>query len=403
MKKIFHNIGVWAGDMTEVFCNEWKIIFHDVGALLFFIALPLLYPITYTLIYNPEVVERVPVAVIDNCCTEESRHFVRDASAAPAIDVVGYAADLNEARRWMNEGKVFGILRIPSDYASKIETAQQATIEFYADMSLLLRYRALLSAITDLQIKQTADITLERISMAGLESTGKAKMPIDSHHSFLGDPEQGFASFVMPGIVILIIQQSMILGIALIGGTSRERRLRNGGTDPLMIDHASPLATVVGKALCYFILYIPLTIYVTTCIPEMFRLPHFGSPLQYLPFMVPMLFASAFLGQALLPIMKERESAFLIVVFTSVVFLFLSGLTWPRYAMDGLWTWLGNLIPATWGVEGFIRINSNAATLSESSRPFVAMWIQTGVYFLLAWWACAWVRVRTRLECLQKS
>ncbi len=389
MKNIFHNIGVWFGDLTEVFCNEFKIVGHDVGVMLFFFALPLLYPITYTLIYNPEVVDQVPVAIIDNDRSADSRQFVRDASAAPAVDVVGYAANLNEARQWMNEGKVFGILRIPSDYASKIATGQQATIEFYADMSLLLRYRALLAALTDLQLKQTADITLRRVNTAGIESAGIAKMPIDSHHSFLGDPEQGFASFVMPGIVILILQQSMVLGIALIGGTSRERRARNRGYDPMMIDRAAPSAAVWGKALCYVVLYIPMTIYVTTCIPEMFNLPHYGSATQYLPFLFPMLLASAFLGQALLPVMKERESAFIIVVFTSVVFLFTSGLTWPRYAMNELWTWFGNLIPATWGVEGFIRINSNAATLAESSHPFIAMWILTAIYFLLAWWALA--------------
>ena len=398
---IFNIISFCIFDLTAVFCNEWKIIGHDMGALIFFLALPLLYPVVYTLIYNTEVVNRVPVAIIDESRTEQSRQFVRDASAAPGIDVVGYAANLTEAREWMNENKVYGILRIPSDYASDIATGQQTTVELYADMSLLLRYRALLAAVTDLQIKQTGDITMNRVNMTGLESTGMAKMPIDSHHSFLGDPEQGFASFVMPGIVILILQQSMLLGIALMGGTSRERRMRNGGKDPLMVDSASASATVWGKALCYFVLYIPLAMYVTTCIPEMFNLPHYGSPVQYLPFIVPMLFASAFLGQALLPMMKERESAFLIVVFTSVVFLFTSGLTWPRYAMNEFWTWFSNLVPATWGVEGFIRINSNAATLAESARPFIAMWILTGVYFLCAWWALKWIRVRSVLKAKQ--
>lgn len=401
MKKIFTKIGTWLGDVTEVFCNEWRVIRHDLGAMLFFLALPLLYPITYTLIYNTEVVHKVPVAIVDESRSTASRQFVRDASAAPAIDVAGYASNMNEARQWMSEGKVYGIMRIPSNYASKLATGQQSTIEFYAEMSLLLRYRALLAAITDLQLKQTSEITAGRVSATGLEATGMAKMPIDSHHSFLGDPEQGFASFVMPGIVILILQQSMLLGICLIGGTSRERRMRNGGLDPQMIDSASASASVWGKALCYVVLYIPMTIYVTTCIPEMFNLPHYGSATQYLPFLLPLLFASAFLGQALLPIMKERESAFLIMVFTSVVFLFVSGLTWPRYAMNDLWTWVGNLVPATWGVEGFIRINSNAASLSESARPFIALWILSAVYFFCAWWATAWIRVRTARKAVE--
>lgn len=398
MKNIFHNIGAWFGDLTRVFCNEWKVIGHDMGALIFFLALPLLYPIAYTLIYNTEVVEQVPVAIVDNSRSPQSRQLVRDASAAPAIKVAGYASDLNEARQWMNEGEVFAIIRIPSNYASKIATGRQATIEFYADMSLLLRYRALLAAVTDLQIKQTGDITLERVDVTGLESTGMAKMPVESQNTFLGDPEQGFASFVMPGIVILILQQSMLLGITLIGGTSRERRARNGGLDPKMIDSASASASVWGKALCYVMLYLPLTIYVTTCIPEMFRLPHYGSPTQYLPFLLPMLFASAFLGQTLTLIMKERESAFLIIVFTSVIFLFSSGLTWPRYAMNQFWIWFGNLVPCTWGVEGFIRINSNAGTLAEQMVPYVAMWILTGVYFLSAWWVLKWIRVKSFLK-----
>lgn len=392
MKNIGSEIYGWFADVTRVFCNEWRVVVKDIGVLLFFVVLPLLYPVTYTLIYNPEVVNRVPVAVVDNDRSPRSRQFVRQADAAPAIDIVGYAANMAEARSWMAEGKVFGIMRIPSDYSSKIATGQQANVEFYAEMSLLLRYRALLSALTELQIKEIGDITAGRIDATGLESVGLTKMPVNSHNSFLGDPEQGFASFVMPGIVILILQQSMILGITLIGGTSRERRRRNGGYDPLMVDDASPSATVWGKTLCYTLIYIPMTLYVTTCIPEMFNLPHYGSATQYLPFIFPMLLATAFLGQAVLLWFKERETTFLIVVFTSVVFLFISGLTWPRYAMNDFWTWVSNMIPATWGVEGFIRINSNAATLSESVRPFVALWILTTVYFVAAWWTNARIR-----------
>ncbi len=398
MKRILKAILNWMCDLSRVFCNEWKIVGKDAGVLLFFIVLPLAYPVTYTLIYNTEVVRKVPVAIIDESRSTRSREFVRDASASPAIDIAGYAANMNEARQWMNEGKVFAIMRIPRNFAHKIATGDQTHVELYTEMSLLLRYRALLAAMTDLQLKTTEEITINRVETAGIESTGMTKMPIETHNSFLGDPEQGFASFVMPGIVILILQQSMILGITLIGGTSRERRRRNNGIDPLMIDNASPSASVWGKALCYVLIYIPMTIYVTSCIPEMFNLPHYGSPTQYLPFLLPMLLATAFLGQAILLWFKERETTFLIVVFTSVVFLFISGLTWPRYAMNDFWTWVGNLIPATWGIEGFIRINSNAATLAESSRPFAAMWILTAVYFLCAWWTASRIRNLSRLR-----
>ena len=189
----------------------------------------------------------------------------------------------------------------------------------------------------------------------------------------------------MPGIVILILQQSMLLGIGMLGGTSAERRRRNNGFDPRQIHGVGVTATVWGKSLAYLVIYIPQIIYVLRIIPAMFNLPHYGSATDYFLFIVPMLLATAFLGQTLNAVIRDRESPFIIIVFTSVWFLFLSGLTWPRYAMSPLWTWIGNLVPATWGVEGFIRINSNAATLAESARPYTALWILTAAYCVTAY------------------
>ena len=79
--------------------------------------------------------------------------------------------------------------------------------------------------------------------------------------------------------------------------------------------------------------------------------------------MVPMLLATAFMGQALIYIVREREMAFIIFVFSSVIFLFLSGMVWPRYAMSTPWLLCGDIIPGVWGIEGFIRINNNGASL----------------------------------------
>jgi ABC-2 type transport system permease protein len=235
-----------------------------------------------------------------------------------------------------------------------------------------------------LQLALAQKITIERVSALGVTTSGSA-LPVNSKSNFLGDTEQGFASFVIPGIIILILQQSMLLGICMLGGTERERRLRNGGKDSLSLDNVGTLATVLGRSLCYVFLYIPATIYILNIIPMIFDLPHIGDPLQAMLFIFPLLVASSFLGQALNLFMRERESAFILIVFLSVLFLFLSGLTWPRYAVNELWTAIGNCIPSTWGVEGFIRINSNGGTIGENATQFTMLWILAGVYFIAAY------------------
>lgn len=252
---VFDKIFMWISDTGRVFRNEMKIFLHDLGVLLFFFALPFMYPVIYTLIYNPETVTKMPVAVVDDSRSAESRNFVQKASASPAIDIYAYCNDLQEARELIYENKVFGIIQIPSDYGKNIGRNDPAHVEFYADMSLLLRYRTFAAALTDLQLELISETTGERISAAGLNSLAQSMSMIQSDSNFLGDTEQGFASFIMPGIVILILQQSMLLGIGMLGGTSAERRRRNKGYDPLQVHGVGVTATVWGKARIYGDIY----------------------------------------------------------------------------------------------------------------------------------------------------
>ncbi|MDE6509192.1 MAG: ABC transporter permease, partial [Muribaculaceae bacterium] len=306
--------------------------------------------------------------------------------------VVGSATSPTEARRWQAENRCYGILVIPEDSDRDSGRGEQTHVDFYSDMSLLLRFRTFLSALTDVQLATGAKIRTQKMEAAGLPAS---EAPISSEAFFLGDSEQGFASFIIPGIVVLIIQQSMILGIAMLVGTSRERRRRNGGIDPLEIQ-ATPSATMAGKLLAYLVPYLPMAIYALHYVPLIFSLPHSGSMTQYLPFFLPMLIASAGFGLVISQIfIKEREMSLMVVVFTSVGFLFLSGLTWPRYAMHPLWQWIGNCIPAVWGVEGFIRINSNGATLAQNSHPYLMLWLLSAIY-----WSIYWVMLRHKRKKL---
>ena len=394
-----NGITKWFIQLGKAFRQEMSTVIHDAGVLLFFIGLPVLYPLVYTAIYNPEEVREIPFAVVDHCRSAESRRLVRQADATSAMKLYDYAPDMQSARALMAEGKVYGIMEIPSDYSKCIMTGRQATVPFYAEMSLLLRYRAFLSALTDLQLHITQEVTAGRLASAGAAAPPISGLPINTQANILGDTQQGFASFIMPGIVVLILQQSMLLGIGMLGGTSAERRRRNNGFDPRQIHGVGVTATVWGKSLAYLVIYIPQIIYVLRIIPAMFNLPHYGSATDYFLFIVPMLLATAFLGQTLNAVIRDRESPFIIIVFTSVWFLFLSGLTWPRYAMSPIWKMLGDMIPAIWGVEGFIRINSNAATLHEVGTDFVALWVLSLVYMITA---CIVTRATMPYVCKRK-
>ncbi len=384
MKSIASNISSWFTSLLKVWRREFRLVFSDVGVMLFFFFLPLIYPLIYTLIYNTENVKDIPIVVVDESRTPESRTLSRMLDATEGIKVFDYASNLRDARTMMNEHECYGILQIPGDYAKKIGRGTQSVATFYSDMGLLLRYRSFVSALTDVQLALGTDIQQKELALIGLPAQSVSGAPVNSQAIMLGDPTQGFASFIIPGILVLIIQQSMVLGVTMLIGGHKERRRRNGGVDPLAVK-ASPSATILGKMLCYVTIYIPILFYIINIVPEIFTLPHIGELGDYIIFLIPLLIASAFFGMTLGVLVKERESSMMVVVFTSVVFLFLSGLTWPRYAMNWLWTAVSDIIPVTWGVEGFIRLNSNGSTLHEQSFSWMMLWILSGAYMILAY------------------
>jgi ABC-2 type transport system permease protein len=74
----------------------------------------------------------------------------------------------------------------------------------------------------------------------------------------------------------------------------------------------------------------------------------------------------------------------LLVIFTSVPFLFLAGISWPQSDIPGVWRAVACLFPSTFGIRGFVRLNSMGATLPDIQEEYQALWIQVTVYFFLA-------------------
>lgn len=369
----------------DVYIKEFRMIFKDEGLVIFLFLLPLAYPIVYSLIYNPELVREVKMIVIDHDRTAKSRELVRSLDACQEAHIIGYAADLPEARRAMDSHKCFGILEIPEGFEKKTGRGEPANAVIFSDMSLLLRYRGFLVAATNVAAEMGAEIMADdmdrTIPLAATIAPGGDPMPVEN--IVMGNLESGFDSFVMPGVIVLILQQCLVLAVGMAGGAKRENPSLTGYSGT--VDTPSVGASMIGQAMCYLTLIIVPTFYLLHYVPLMFSFPMAGNVFEIFTFIFPMILASIFLGMCVQGVISERETIFVAWVVTSVVFLFLSGLTWPRYGMGPVWTIFSDLVPATWGVQGFIRMNANGADLTQVSTDYHWLWGLAIFYFIIAY------------------
>lgn len=370
--------------MNSVFyiCQkELKAVFKDQGVLIFFLLVPLAYPLLYAFIYTGEVVREVPAAVVDMNKSTLSREFIRKVDATPDVKIQSHCTDMEEAKLLLKESKVYGVIYIPESFSSDITKGIQTQVTLYCDMSGMLYYKAILTASTEVSLKMNKAIKAKRAGNTTDRQDEISATPITYEAVNLFNPQAGYASFLLPAVLILIIQQTLLLGVGLSAGTARENN-RFRDLVPLSRQYQGTLRIVLGKSSAYFIIYAIVSAYILCVVPKIFSLVQIAQAGTLAAFILPYVLSCIFFAMTCSIFIHHREACMMIYVFTSVPLLFISGVSWPGSAIPAFWRVISWIFPSTFGINGYIAINSMGATLDQVLPEFRALWVQTGVYFL---------------------
>jgi ABC-2 type transport system permease protein len=182
---------------------------------------------------------------------------------------------------------------------------------------------------------------------------------------------------------MLILHQTLFFGICMLGGTAREENNELF----LLPGHRrgySVLRITLGRSAAYLLIYYAMGALVLLGVPRLFNLPHIGDPIAILKLLVPYLLAVIFFAMSVSVFIRNRESGMVLLISTSLIFIFIAGVSWPQQMLPDAWRYLSYFFPYTWGVHGFLHINTMGATLAITGKEYIALWILAGGYFLTA-------------------
>ncbi|WP_287827603.1 ABC transporter permease [Bacteroides sp.] len=367
-------------DVFYIWKEEFVATFKDEAVLTFLLLLPLAYPLLYAFIYTNEVVREVPTVVVDLSQSTLSRKYLHKVDATPDVNIVAYCNDLEEAKEQMRLREAYGIIYIPADFSNNLATGKQSQVSLFCDMSGLLYYKAIVMANTAVSLDLNKEIKIKLAHNTTEREDEITAYPIEYQDVALYNPANGFAAFLIPAVLILIIQQTLLLGIGTSAGTARENN-KFRDLIPVNKHYTGTLRIILGKGLGYFMFYILLALYVVCVVPKIFTLPQVGEAKNLVLFIIPYLAACIFFAMTAAVAIRNRETSLLIFVFTSVPLLFISGISWPGAAVPEFWKYVSFLFPSTFGINGYVRLNSMGATLHEVAFEYKALWVQTGFYF----------------------
>lgn len=385
MSRLSKQLKSYGQQFASVVRNEYRAIFTDDGALLILVFALIIYATVYSLAYGSQVLRNVPIGVVDECRTPTSRSLIDTFDAGPNTYVAYEPTDMAEAERIFYDRDIYGIVYIPADYEKRLYGGEQAVVAIYCDASYFLMYRQVFQELVTSIGTTGAMVEFQRLIAKGanIPQAQATTQPViyQSHNLF--NPYLGYGTFVMPAVILLIIQQTLLIGIGMIGGTWREHGLYHR-LCPAGRRRMSTLPIVVGRSLVYASIYAVTCTYILGLHYRLFHYPMKGDTGVLLLFMAVYLAACITLSIAVSTLFRKRENSLLLLLWTSIPLLMLSGVSFPR---EGIPDWLfslGQIVPSSHGINGFIRIQSMGASLSEVFDEIKALCILTVVYGGLA-------------------
>jgi ABC-2 type transport system permease protein len=361
--------------------NEVQRVLSDRGVLGLIVLAPLVYGALYPQPYLGQVLRGIPIAVVDQDRTELSRDLVQALDSDEALKVAVRADTLADAQAALDHHDVFAILAIPKDTERYVLRGQQARVAAYVDAAYFLLYSRTLQGISESAAAASAEI-----SKRGARSEGslvyaamtRSSSPIDFLSQPLFNPTGGYASYVVPAAFILILQQTLLLGVASLGGATyalgwpASRRLRFG-----------PRA-VFGQGLAHLCLALPgLALYLIV-LPRVYGFSTLGRLEDLILMAVPFVLSVSFLAQFVSAWFRRRETAILLFIAVSLPLFFQVGVSWPVEALPDFIRAASRVFPSTSAIDGFVRVNQMGASVMEVRRDWTTLWILTIVYGLLA-------------------
>lgn len=376
-------------DVAKVWMHEYRQIFKDEGTLLFVILVPLLYPVLYSWIYNNEVVKEVPVAVVDCSHSAMAREFVRHCDASSDVKVAYRCNSMEEAKDLVGHQKVYGVIYMPEDFGTRLGRMEQAHVSVYCNMGLMLTYKAIFQTCTAVAADLNSRIQIELSGAYTAREGELTASPINVRDVPMFNNTGGYGNFILPGVLVLVLQQVLLLGIGMAYGTSYEKhgfvRLK-----PMLERNFGLSRIMVGRTLGFLVLFVMLSAWVLLAIPRFFNFVHIMPRGEFLLFTIPYLLACIFFAITFSFIVRQRENVMLLVVFTSVPFLFMSGVSWPKSNIPEIWQLTSYLFPSTFGIQGFIKLNTMGCLFSDIWPEIKALWMQVIVYGALATLVTRW-------------
>lgn len=364
--------------------REFKLFWNNSILRLLFIGAPLLYGIMFGFVYEKGKVTDLNIIVVDQDNSSLSNQLIDMLNDTEVLNVIEIKNDRIDLHKDMIKLESEAIVIIPARFEADILQNRSPEINVNINLANILTANYASRSIQVVLGTLNAGMEMEALKKKGMPGYAA----FDKYEAFktnyvkMYNTSSNYMSFLWPGMLATIVQQVLLLALAL--SFSQEYENRTFKTE-LMAKTNSPALAIIVKCIPYWLMTVAIWLF--------FLLLQHYFKIQLAPkdawgnLLLAGLFvaSTSFLGilvSVLIPSQLKATEFLMVIATPSFV---ISGFTWPLSQMP---TWIGyiaDVIPLTHFLKGYRVLLSQQGTLADIMPSAIGLAILTGTFAILSY------------------
>ncbi len=367
-------------NFTQVLSFHFYQLKKDIAILLTIIGGVILYSFLYPLPYLNQNVSELKIAIVDYDRTDLSRKFKFMLDSSPDVEVYRVLSSINEAKEEIVSGDIAGFVVIPKDMKKMLYLQEQPIFSIAADNSYFLKFGSLVEASMKTILTASANIKVIRLMKNGELPSAWAPFTFEMINMY--NVNGSYLLYVIPAVFVLILQQTLLIGMGIYGGRLNELRDANDARIKL-VDEAGVIKNISAQFLLFGSIYFIHTLYYFGFAFAYYDIVRLADVVDILVLSSIFLFATLLLGYMIGLLFKTREVATPLVLLSSLPLVFSAGFIWPLEELPKFMVYISSMFPSTPAIEAFVRLNQMGADFSEIFDQVYLLLIQICIYFVI--------------------
>lgn len=363
-------------EIFDILKRELKNVSKDSSLFLILLLAPILYAFMYGSIYLNKGEEKVKLALIDNDGTAISRTLTEQFDSTPMIEIIP-SSNINEAQEKMYQGEVQGYFYIQSGFEKDILSQKQTNVNLVLNASRFLPSSDLLSTVTKVCLTVGAGVRKTYFNKQGMGEDESMKMtnPINMDYRPLYNSGMTYGAFLLPGLLAIILQQTLLIGVAAAFTSEREE---NKLLNLYQVSKQSISKMIFGKSLLYFFAFMIFGLFFSIVNFSVFGVEIRGSYFDLAVISALFIATIIVFGMLIGSFFKTKLFAFQVLVFSSYPIFLITGYSMPYQALPKFVQMLSDTLPTSPFLKTYISIVQSGGSLADNLNSvihLVILWI----------------------------